>query len=641
MTTAQTLVSDARGILDWVAVLGNRRVPSAMSAVTLGAGAADLCVAIEGDGGLAQSTAQARACGVLFDGVLYNRADLASSLGVRLDVTADATLLLHAYERWGVELTRHIKGIFAFVIWDGLERRLLAVRDPLGAFPLFYAKGTAGRLLLSTSIDRIVRHPSVDASVNRAALADHLAHRWPYPAETFYSAVSRIPGGCRLLATPAGTRVERYWDPVPPGEPVNWVTEKELESFDDRLETAVQRAMGQGRSGIFLSGGLDSIAVAAIATDLARRSHGPAPIALSLGFPPPGGEEPVQRGVATSLGIEQEFVPFGDATPSRGLLASVLDYTRASSSPILNAWHPAYTHLTVRGKRRGVEVILSGAGGDEWLTVSPYLAADLLRSGDLGSLSKFLTTWQRSYRMSPWGVVRGTFWTFGVRPVAGLALHRIAPKTWHANRLARLLRTTRPWVAPDPELRKELDRRTEDGMTPAAPAAGFYFNEIRTGLGHALTSMELEEIFEMGRRLDVRFLHPYWDADVVDMLYRAPPLLLNRGGRAKGMVRETAARRFPTLGLDRQKKLAGTTFFRSVLRAEIPKLWQQSGGAPALAAMGIIDRGKSEHNGEGRSLGHEPRRTSPDLGTAQPGRLGPVAHGGELDDTKKRGQGYV
>ena len=111
------------------------------------------------------------------------------------------------------------------------------------------------------------------------------------------------------------------------------------------------------------------------------------------------------------------------------------------------------------------------------------------------------------------------------------------------------------------------------------------------GLDHPLTSMELEEIFEMGRRLGIDFRHPYWDADIVHMLYRTPPQLLNRDGRAKALVRSTVARRFPTLGLERQKKIAGTSFFRSVLRREVPDLWKQSGGVPTLVRMGIVDAG--------------------------------------------------
>jgi asparagine synthase (glutamine-hydrolysing) len=545
-------------------------------------------------GRLSLFTAGNRDLAVLFDGTLYNRQDLASTLTLS-GVPTDAQIVLAAYERWGADLTRHLKGRFGLVVSDSVEKRLLAARDPLGAYPLFHARDSGGRLLLSKAIGSLVQHPSVDRSLNRAALADHLCHRWPYTTETFYNAVHRVPPGCRLVATAAGTRVERYWDPAPPGEPVNWVTEDELETFDQRLETAVDRAMAQGRTGIFLSGGLDSISVAAIATELASRSDRPAPVALSIGFPEGEcNEELIQRGVARSLNMPQEFVPFYEAAPARGLLTTVLDYSRRSSAPVLNAWRPVYSDLTLRGRRLGVEVILSGAGGDEWLTVSPYLIADLLRKGDLSGVLHLAAMWRRSFRMSPWAILRGTIFTYGVRPLASLALHRIAPKAWHGNRLRRAQQTTRPWVAPDRHLRQELDARTADALTPVAPAAGFYFHDVRASLDHSLTSMELEEIFEMGRRLDVKFLHPYWDADVVDLLYRTPPALLSRGGRSKGLVRDTVARRFPALGLDRQKKVAGTAFFESVLRAEVPRLWEASRGTPALAALGVVDPARTQ-----------------------------------------------
>lgn len=591
MTTAAARCTTESGTrLEWLAVLASSRSGAAPFSRTFGA-STDWVLQIQADPGgpLSQSTAENHSCGVLFDGVLHNHAELLTSLRLPVGSTS-ARLVLEAYTRWGVEFTRHVKGIFALVISDTRERRLVAVRDPLGAYPLFYANDSAGRLLLSTSITSLAAHPGVDRSVNREALADHLAHRWPDAGETFFKAIRRVPAGSRLLSTTAGTRVEIYWDPAPHGEPVKWITEEELESFDDRLTGAVERATSQGRSGIFLSGGLDSIAVAALATDITRRSNRPSPIALSMGFPhKEGNEEPVQRGIAESLGIEQEFMRFHDAAPAGGLLSAVLDHTRDSPAPILNTWNPAYVNLALRGKRRGVEVILSGAGGDEWLTVSPMLTADMLLAGDVTGLSKFLRTWQRSYQMTPMGVFRSTFMTYGLRPVVGLALHRVAPKAWHTNRVRRLLSKTPSWIAPDPALRNELDRRAEASMTSAAPPQGFYFQDVRAGLRHPLASLELEEIFEMGRRLDVRFLHPYWDADIVDMLYRTPPLLLSKNGRAKGLIREPMARRFPMLGLDRQKKLAGTPFFKSILRAEVPKLWRSAGGVPALVDLGIVD----------------------------------------------------
>ena len=108
-------------------------------------------------------------------------------------------------------------------------------------------------------------------------------------------------------------------------------------------------------------------------------------------------------------------------------------------------------------------------------------------------------------------------------------------------------------------------------------------------MDHPLMALELEEIFEMGRHLEVRFLHPFWDADVVDILYRTPPLLLFAGGRAKSIVRDTMTQRFPGLGLDRQKKRAGTTFYQTVLDREIPELWRRYSDLTALTDLGVVD----------------------------------------------------
>ena len=586
--TAQAIVNETEiAAHDWVVAFGDN------TAVFPGGPVADASVHVPA------GTTQ-----LLFDGVLYNRADLAAALGSGAPdlkvgptavgstavIDADVHVLLAAYRKWGAGMARRLRGTFALVIWDRGEERLLAIRDPLGAYPLFHARGARGRTLVSPSLDALARHPHVDRAINRAAVADHLVHRWPSHTETFYQHIDRVPPGCYVEVEARGTRVERYFDPAPIGEPVNWISEKDLEGFDACMETAVGRAIGRGRPGIFLSGGLDSISVAAVAADLARRRGTPAPIALSLGFPHGEcNEEPVQRGVAAALGVDQEFVPFFDAIPSGALLGPALEYTRRSPAPILNTWTPAYTHLTQRGQARGVEVVLSGSGGDEWLSVSPYVMADMMRAGDIAGTIRILNAWRRSYRMSPWRVMRGTWWTFGMRPLAGLALHRLSPHRWHANRVARLQRTDRSYVGADPALLSEQRERAAAMVTPADPPAGFYFQEIRSGLDHPLTSMELEETFEMGKILGVRFLHPFWDADVVDLLYRTPPELLIRRGRAKGLVRETVARRFPHLGLERQKKVASTSFFESVLRREVPGLWRASGGVPALATLRIVD----------------------------------------------------
>ena len=93
----------------------------------------------------------------------------------------------------------------------------------------------------------------------------------------------------------------------------------------------------------------------------------------------------------------------------------------------------------------------------------------------------------------------------------------------------------------------------------------------------------------MGRRLGFRYAHPFWDGDGVDILYRTPPQALLTGGRSKGVVRTAMARRFPELGLDRQRKRLPTTFFDSMVASEVPDLWRRNRDLPNLAGLGIVD----------------------------------------------------
>jgi hypothetical protein len=117
----------------------------------------------------------------------------------------------------------------------------------------------------------------------------------------------------------------------------------------------------------------------------------------------------------------------------------------------------------------------------------------------------------------------------------------------------------------------------------------YYVKEMRTALDHPLVAMEMEETFEQGRRLGVRFHQPFWDAELVSFLYRTPPELLNRHGRSKALVRDTVARRFPTLGFERQRKLSATAFARSLLLDEQRLVWEILGPTTALEEGGIVD----------------------------------------------------
>jgi asparagine synthase (glutamine-hydrolysing) len=365
--------------------------------------------------------AEAASGAVVLDGVLHNRAELWADLGdPSRPATDDADLVLRAYQRWGEEALRRLKGTFALLIWDADRGTLLCARDRLGISPLFYAD--AGQeLVFSTSLSAVVHHQRVRGDLNRGALAAHLAHHWARPKETFFAAVKRVPAGHVLRVSRGGRELRRWWDPSPSG-PSGWVREDELGRFDELLDQAVSRCLAGGPTAIYLSGGFDSVSVAAVAADASRRQGLPAPVALSLAFPGPEcSEEDVQRRVAADLGFPQLMVPFGEAVGQAGLLAAALDMCGTWPAPMLNPWRPAYFHLGLQGKGRGCEAILTGGGGDEWLTVSSYYMADLLRAGDVAGAYRFLVAMLRSYGLPRLAMLRYIGWLAGLRPL--LALH--------------------------------------------------------------------------------------------------------------------------------------------------------------------------------------------------------------------------
>jgi hypothetical protein len=144
-------------------------------------------------------------------------------------------------------------------------------------------------------------------------------------------------------------------------------------------------------------------------------------------------------------------------------------------------------------------------------------------------------------------------------------------------------------LAADPILRRELDRRKEEQDANKDKSHSFYMGEGRIALDHPVVSWELEEAFEVFQKVGVRLLQPFWDPDLVDLLYRTPPFQLLQDGRSKGIVRASVSRRLPNLGFERQRKLEATDFYSSLIYQDAGDAWQRLGGAQTLSDLGIID----------------------------------------------------
>jgi asparagine synthetase B (glutamine-hydrolysing) len=523
-----------------------------------------------------------------FHGLLLNREQLFSLFNRGKSDCSDAELVLLAYEVAGEGVLSRLRGNFVVAIVDRKRGVSIVARDPLGTHPLFYVE-VGYRVMFAASPLTLLDQPGVSRTLNRAALADHLCQRWPDPQETFFLAIRRVPPTQKVVLSDGGLRLERYWDPAPEDRPVHWLAAEETARFDEIFERAVDRCLRHGPLGIFLSGGLDSISVAAVATDRARQIGQAAPRAFSLNFSGPASEGRRQAAVAQQLGLPQYLVDFHEALEGRGLFEHIIARNLESAAPFLSVYQPAYEALMKRARLEGVRTILTGQGGDESLGLSTLLAADLIRRGAFVELAKFLGILRRSHPLHPLIQARNVLWRFGLRPVIGMAIHRVMPEAHKASRVRRTLAGDPVWVAPDQELRAEQRRRAESGLTASDPPNGFYIREARTSLDHTLISWQGEEQFEMGKRFGIRFLHPFLDPDVVDLCFRSMPHLFMVGGWTKGLVRGTVARRFPGLDLERQRKLTVISFYQSLLLREWPALVDMAGDFPALSALGVVD----------------------------------------------------
>jgi asparagine synthetase B (glutamine-hydrolysing) len=552
---------------------------------------------------------------IVFEGVLYNAEELALRFGLADRADDYGAILLRAYEQLGADFLCALRGFFALVLWDGDRSTLIVARDRTGAHPCFYAR-VGEELLIASSIGTLLDHPRVSKAVNRAAFVDYLADSWPSLRETFYAGINRIPPGCALRLQGADEVIYRHWNPRAVASESDWLAESQAEGFEDLLAAAVDRFLQCAPSAIFLSGGLDSVSVAAVAADLARQQGLPQPLALSMAFRnSEADEEQRQRAVAQQLGLQQEFLGFQDETGGQGFLRPTLALAQRMSAPLLNMWLARYSSLTEIGKRMGCRAILTGTGGDEWLGVAPTLAADMIRGLDFGGLYRLWLMTHNSYEGSWLKQVRLWGWRCGVRAILRdstiTGLKRISPATLAAVRRYRLMNSMPSWVTIDGALRGELGQRiagNETSRTRDAGPYGSYFAESRLALDHPVVSWELEETFENGRRLGVRFFHPYWDSDLVDLLWRTPPAMLASGGRMKGLVRKVVSRRFPHLGFDKQKKVEVRGLFFSIMANEAPAVWREMGGAKSLAKLGLVDKKRLDHEFEkvlgGRSGTH-------------------------------------
>ena len=295
---------------------------------------------------------------VIFNGEIYNHASLRRRLegrGHRFATSGDGEVIVHLYEDHGVDAFDHLNGMFAVAIWDGARGRLILARDRIGQKPLYYACNQ-GQIVFASELKSIVPVPHLANEVDPAAIDEYLTYGYVPPPGTIFKGVRKLPPGHRLVHHRGETSVQRYWN-YDPTVQSDLTLAQSVEQTRSLLTDSVRlRLRSDVPLGTFLSGGIDSSIVTAIA-----QSHTDDPVAtFSMGFPVADYDEtgPAAR-VAEHLGTRHTRLEINpdDADIIDGLVEH-FDEPFGDSSAI-----PTY-HLC-RQTRRDVTVALSGDGGDE------------------------------------------------------------------------------------------------------------------------------------------------------------------------------------------------------------------------------------------------------------------------------------
>ena len=301
---------------------------------------------------------QDRTAWIVFNGEIYNYRELRErleKLGHTFYTNSDTEAIVHAYDRYGADCPKHLRGMFAFAIWDERTQELFLARDRVGKKPLLYAK-VNGQFIFGSEFSALLHHPDIGKDINAEALHHYLSFMCVPAPLTAYQAIKKLEPGHSLRWRRGEIKIERYWQPDF-SKKIDISEEEAGELAIDILRDAVKvRLMSEVPLGAFLSGGIDSSAVVAL---MSEESSAPVKT-FSIGFEEQDFSELHHaRRVAEHVGADHhEFIVRPDALEVLPILVEHYGEPYADSSAIP-------TYYVARETRKYVTVALNGDGGDE------------------------------------------------------------------------------------------------------------------------------------------------------------------------------------------------------------------------------------------------------------------------------------
>lgn len=304
-----------------------------------------------------------RSYSIVYNGEIYNHAEKRKELietGHKFNNLSDTETILHLYSEYGRDCIHHLRGMFAFAIWDAKKRELFVARDRLGVKPLYYVQSDDGSLYFASEIKALLEAGAIKPEINFDVLPDQFANHGTSGDETLFVGVYRLLPGHTLLWKDGKLDIREYWD-------VDFEPKDERRTDDEFVEewlglfreSIKMRLMADVPLGMFLSGGIDSSAIAGIMSTMADD-----PIkTFSVGFRERAANEfEYSRLVAERFGTDHHEITI---TPEQ-FFAALPSLVWHEDEPIgFIASVPLY--FVSKLAREHVKVVLTGEGADETL----------------------------------------------------------------------------------------------------------------------------------------------------------------------------------------------------------------------------------------------------------------------------------
>src|SRR6266540_3211332 len=297
---------------------------------------------------------------IVFNGEIYNYRELKPQLesrNHRFKTNSDTEAIVHAYEEYGPACVNHLRGMFAFAIWDDRKRQLFIARDRAGKKPLYYSVTRTGTLVFGSELKSLLEHPEVERNISFEALDSYFSLGYVPDPISIFREVKKLPPGHHLTFSKGRVSTQQYWDFVYDANGDRRREADYLEELRSLLDEAVRvRLVSDVPLGAFLSGGIDSSTVVAL---MSRHLNQPVKT-FAIGFHEDSYNElKYARITAKTFGTEHhEFLVTPDICSVVDELAWHFDEPFADSSAIP-------TYVVSKLAREHVTVVLSGDGGDE------------------------------------------------------------------------------------------------------------------------------------------------------------------------------------------------------------------------------------------------------------------------------------